>query len=58
MSRIDPRTDTMDEHSELLRLCEQDGLDMTACRAMSLKELRDMWADYQSDQAMMEHRDI
>ena len=38
-----------EEHNEILALCEADGLDMAACRAMSFQELQTMWADYQSD---------
>jgi hypothetical protein len=40
-----------EEHQHILSLCEADGLDMTACRAMSFAELAVMWSDYQSDLA-------
>jgi hypothetical protein len=46
-----------EERADILKLCEVDGLDMTACRAMTFKQLRDMWSDYLSDTAMMEGRE-
>jgi hypothetical protein len=42
-----------EDRDAILQQCEAEGLDMTQCRAMSFRDLRDMWADYQSDAAMM-----
>lgn len=46
------------DHAELLKKCEEDGLDMAACLKMSFRDLESMWADYQSDLAAMDGRDL
>jgi hypothetical protein len=45
-----------EERDDILAQCEKEGLRMDICHAMTFKELRDMWSDYQSDMAMMEGR--
>lgn len=47
-----------EEWDHILEQCEREGLRMDLCRAMTFKELRDMWSDYQSDQAMMDGKEI